>query len=85
MVKHLGRDEQWKRNNPEEYTSDFGIVKKFNNTWVSLVKEGFSYRICGKGFVRVRSAMDAAEEAAERLKLKGSPLPPIHFPAHIFN
>lgn len=86
MSRHIGQNEKWKKSEKksDEYVSDFGIIKKNRDTWVALIKEGFSYRVCGTGFLRARSAMNAAEAAAQELRIKGSPLPPIHFPAHIF-
>jgi hypothetical protein len=90
LSKHISRNERWKKagNNIEEYTSDLGLVVKDRSdgsqTWMGLVKEGFGLRICGRGFKRARNAMIAVEEAAERMKRFGSPLPPIQFPAHIF-
>lgn len=82
MSKHTNH-ERWTKTDNSAYTSNLGVVLKDESsesiTWVALVKEGFGFRICGKGFTKVRDAMVAAEEAS---KVKN--LPPIRFPARIF-
>ncbi len=78
----MSRQVKWTRTNVEEYTSESGIVlRDSETTWAGLVKEGFGLKICGRGFLKARSAMTAVEEAA---KSKKQDLPPIHIPARIF-
>jgi hypothetical protein len=88
LSRHISRAERWnKTDRKEEYVSEFGVVHKDRyggNVWVGLVKDGFGTRVVGRGYKRARNAMIAVEEAAKAIKEKGSPLPPIRFPAHIF-
>lgn len=83
-MKHIGN---WvKSENKEEYISSFGVIcKKNNKEWIGFVRDGFGYRSCEQGFAKVRDAMIVVEDSYKKIKKNGSPLPPIMFPAHIFN
>jgi hypothetical protein len=88
LSRHISRAERWIKKGHEEYVCDEGVVHKDQNsgckTWVGLVKNGFGYKVIGRGFKRARNAMIAVEDAAKKLEREVNELPPIHFHAHVF-